>query len=195
MTLTSPDDAEFEQQQLEEAERGRRLAIFGLVGGFLAILVIIVTVQWITDSDDGDTAEALPDLTFTTLDGAQFGTADLIGQPTVINFFASWCAPCRAEMPAFENVHQANLGDVAFVGVNTRETSADQAREIVEETGITYTVLLGDDGGPGSLYQSVTDLGFMPTTALIAEDGTIAAVHTGVLNESGLQDLIDEVFG
>lgn len=195
MTLTSPDDAEFEQHQLEEAERGRRLAIFGLVGGFLAILVIIVTVQWITDSDDGEQAETLPDLTFTTLDGASFATSELIGRPTVINFFASWCAPCRAEMPAFERVHQANLGEVAFVGVNTRETSADQAREIVEETGISYTVLLGDDGGPGSLYQSVTDLGFMPTTALVAADGSIAAVHTGVLNESGLQELIDEVFG
>ena len=182
--------------ELDTAEAGRRRAIFGLVGGFLAVLVLIVTVQWITDSDDPTgTGEALPDLLYTTLDGEEFPITDIVGQPTVVNFFASWCAPCLAEMPDFEEVHLANTGDVAFVGVNTRETDTDSARRVVDDTGVTYTILLGDDGGPGSLYQHVTDLGVMPTTAFIAADGTIVDVHSGVLNAEDLQDRIEEYFG
>ncbi len=182
--------------ELHEAEAGRRRAIFGLVFGFLVVLVIIVTVQWITDSEDTTGAgEPLPDLVYTTLDGADFPILSIEGQPTVVNFFASWCAPCRAEMPDFEEVHLATAGEVAFIGVNTRETDIDSARDVVEDTGVTYTILLGDDGGPNSLYQHVTDLGVMPTTAFIDADGTIVEVHSGVLNAEDLQDRIQEYFG
>ena len=173
-----------------------RRAIFRLVYGFLVVLVIVVTVQWITDSEDTTGAgEPLPDLVYTTLDGQDFPILSIEGQPTVVNFFASWCAPCRAEMPDFEEVHLATTGEVAFIGVNTRETDLDSARDVVEDTGVTYTILLGDDGGPGSLYQHVTDLAVMPTTAFIDADGTIVEVHSGVLNAEDLQDRIQEYFG
>lgn len=194
MALTEP--ALPTAEEIDAAESGRRRAIFGLVGGFLAVLVLIVTVQWITDSDDQTAAgEPLPDLVFTTLDGEDFAIATIVGQPTVVNFFASWCAPCRAEMPDFEEVHIANQGSVGFIGVNTRETDLDDARDVVDDTGVTYTILLGDDGGPGSLYQHVTDLGVMPTTAFIDAEGTIVDVHSGVLNAEDLQDRIEEYFG
>ena len=194
MALTEPPVPPVDE--LDNAEAGRRRAIFGLVGGFLAVLVLIVTVQWITDSDDPTgTGEALPDLVYSTLDGEEFPISTIVGQPTVVNFFASWCAPCLAEMPDFEEVHLANTGDVAFVGVNTRETDIDSARRVVDDTGVTYTILLGDDGGPGSLYQHVTDLGVMPTTAFIDADGTIVDVHSGVLDAEDLQDRIEEYFG
>ena len=135
------------------------------------------------------------DSVYTTLDGEDFAIASLTGQPTVVNFFASWCAPCLAEMPDFEEVHLATRGDVTFVGVNTRETDVDNALRVVEDTGVTYTILLGDDGGPDSLYQHVTDLGVMPTTAFIDAEGTIVAVHSGVLNAEDLQSRIQELFG
>lgn len=194
MALTEPPPPLAGPTDTDEA--GRRRAIFGLVGGFLAILVLIVTVQWITDGEDTSGAgEPLPELVYTTLDGEEFPITTIVGQPTVVNFFASWCPPCLAEMPDFEEVHQANIGEVAFVGVNTRETDVDSARDVVAQTGVTYTIVLGDDGGPGSLYQHVTDLGVMPTTAFIAADGTIVDVHSGVLDAEGLQDRIEEYFG
>ncbi len=195
MTLAEPDDIEYEAQLAQEAELGRRRAIFGLVFAFLSVLVIIVAVQWATDSEDGPEGTALPNLTYTTLDGEPFVLTGLVGQPTVINFFASWCGPCRAEMPDFEEVHQATSEDVAFVGVNTRETDIDSAREVVDTTGVTYTILLGDDGGPGSLYQTVTNLGVMPTTAFIDADGMVVDVHAGILNAGDLQNKITELFG
>ncbi len=181
---------------LDPADDKRRRAIFGLVGGFLAVLVLIVAVQWVTDDavDEPD-GEPLPELSFTTLDGEPFALGDLVGQPTVINFFASWCAPCRAEMPEFEEVHQRVRDSVRFVGVNTRETDVDLAREVVDLTGVTYAILLGDDGGEGSLYRHVTDLGVMPTTAFVGADGTIVDVHAGVLTAPDLEARIGELFG
>jgi cytochrome c biogenesis protein CcmG/thiol:disulfide interchange protein DsbE len=179
-----------------EDEARRRRTIFALVGSFLLALLAIVTVQWITDSDTEleGTGEPLPSLTFTTLDGAEFALARLEGQPAVLNFFASWCAPCRAEMPDFEKVHLAHRGEVQFVGVNTRETNLDDAMDVVETTGVTYTILLGDDGGEGSLYQSISDLGVMPTTAFIATDGTVIDVHAGILTAEDLERRIAELF-
>ena len=194
MALTEPPIPT--PDELVEADAGRRRAIFGLVGGFLVVLVIIVTVQWATDNDDPTGAgDPLPDLVYTTLDGQDFSILSIEGQPTVVNFFASWCAPCLAEMPDFEEVHLATLGEVTFIGVNTRETDVDGARQVVEDTGVTYTILLGDDGGPGSLYQHVTELAVMPTTAFIDADGTIVDVHSGVMNAEDLQDRIQELFG
>jgi thiol-disulfide isomerase/thioredoxin len=194
MTLTPIED-EIPPDELEAAEASRRRAIMGLAGGFLAVLVLIVAIQWATDSEDGPEGVALPDLAFATLEGDDFALTSVVGQPTVINFFASWCGPCLAEMPDFEEVHLATTGDVGFIGVNTRETDIDRAREVVETTGVTYTILLGDDGGPGSLYQTVSNLGVMPTTAFVDADGNVVDVHAGLLTAGDLQDKIDELFG
>ena len=194
MTLTPIED-DIPPEEIEAAEAGRRRVIFGLAGGFLAVLVLIVTIQWATDGEDGPAGTPLPDLAFATLDGDEFLLADLAGQPTVINFFASWCGPCLAEMPDFEEVHLATTGDVGFIGVNTRETDINRAREVVDTTGVTYTILLGDDGGPGSLYQAVSNLAVMPTTAFVDADGNIVDVHAGLLTAGDLQSKIDELFG
>ena len=191
----SPEDLAFEAEMASEAEERRRHAIFGLVGAFLAVLVIIVTVQWATDSGgDGGDAVTLPDLTFTTLDGEPYALTELSGKPAVVNFFASWCAPCLAEMPDFEEVHQIVGDDVTFVGVNSRETDVDDARAVVDDTGVTYLILLGDDGGPGSLYQTITNLGVMPTTAFIDADGVVVDVHAGILTAGDLESRISELF-
>ncbi len=193
MTLHDPDllpplDA--------EGEARRRRTIITLVSGFLLVLLALVTMQWITDGDATlePSSGSLPDLTFITLGGDEFSLVSLNGRPSVVNFFASWCAPCRAEMPDFELVHLARHKEVQFVGVNTRETNIDDAREVVESTGVTYTILLGDDGGPGSLYQQVSDLAVMPTTAFIAADGTVVDVHVGILTAEDLDVRLTELF-
>lgn len=197
MALTEPPaPPELTAEELNEAEDNRRRAIFGLVGAFLAVLVIIVVVQWFTDADDSpDAGDPLPSFDLETIEGEAFTNADITGSPSVINFFASWCAPCLAEMPDFEEVHQANLGEVRFIGVNTRETDVDNALDVVESTGVTYEIVLGDDGSPGSLYAGVSSLGVMPTTAFVDAEGNIVDVHAGVLNAEDLQNRIEELFG
>ena len=192
-SLNEPTEAE-----LADEEAKRRRVIFALVGGFLAILVGIVAVQWAVDSGSGDSVVAgagdgdpLPAAALTTLEGEPFPLDSIVGEPTVLNFFASWCGPCRAELPAFQEVSQATGGDVRFVGVNTRETDLDNARDLVAETGVTYTVALGDDG---SLFQDVGGLA-MPTTAFVSAEGRIVEVHSGILTQGDLEKKIDEHFG
>ncbi len=170
-------------------DRNRRLAIFGLVGGFLAVLVVIVAVQWATDTPNK--ANALPDVTLTTIDGEEFQLTALAGQPTVVNFFASWCAPCRAELPAFEAVSQQVSGSVKFVGINTTEPDVDAARQLLDDTGVTFQVLFGDDG---TVYEDIGALA-LPTTAFVDATGAIVEVHSGALNQTDLESKISEHFG
>lgn len=115
---------------------------------------------------------------------------DLLGdRPIVLNFFASWCAPCIAEMPTLESVHQDLDDDVLFVGMAFQDGD-DRARDIIETTGVTYPTFSDPDGNGLLFFESVA----MPTTAFIAPDGEVLHVESGELDEGKLRDLIDEHF-
>jgi thiol-disulfide isomerase/thioredoxin len=115
--------------------------------------------------------------------------ADLEG-PAVVNFFASWCAPCIAEMPDFEEVFQDVEGRVDFVGLAVSDRTAD-ARRIVEQTGITYR-WARDERGDVANAARVTQ---MPATMFVGADGEVVAVRSGALDADQLRDLIDEHLG
>jgi thiol-disulfide isomerase/thioredoxin len=121
-------------------------------------------------------------------DGAVEYTA-YADRPLVINFFASWCPNCIAEMPEFERVHGL-LGDrVAFLGVSqsdAREASIDLARE----TGITYDTAIDERG---EFFRAVGGVG-MPTTIFVRPGGEIAEVWVCALNADALQQLVAEHF-
>jgi thiol-disulfide isomerase/thioredoxin len=119
-------------------------------------------------------------------DGRPGSLTDFLGEPVVLNFFASWCAPCVDEMPAFEEVHQ-ELGDqVRFVGVNRADRRED-AERIIEQTGITYEVV----SGPDPLLESLEGL-TMPTTVFITADGRVVRLHSGPMDQEQLRNAIDE---
>lgn len=128
----------------------------------------------------------LPVVDFVWFDGTPGSTADLVGTPTVINFWASYCPPCLAEMPAFEEVHQALAGSVEFVGVDVAD-DAEAARELAAQTGVTYR--LADDPD-SAVFQSFG--GFvLPTSVFVNEQGEVAYVWTGALTGDELSKLID----
>jgi thiol-disulfide isomerase/thioredoxin len=108
--------------------------------------------------------------------------ADLKGTPIIVNFFTSWCAPCRKEMPDFEAVHQ-ELGDrVAFVGINVQESVAS-AQRVVDDTGVTYTIGRDPSGAIFEAFNAVN----MPSTFLIAADGTVVDRHAGAMTADDLR--------
>jgi len=138
---------------------------------------------------DAEWGASLPDATFTYFDGAVGTFDDFEGNPTVVNFFASWCGPCVLEMPDFEEVFQVYGDEVNFVGFDTQDDLED-GRNIAETTGVTYTLASDPDG---SIYAAFGGFG-MPTTVFIDADGEVGDMHTGLLQGDALRDKIDQEF-
>lgn len=109
------------------------------------------------------------------------------GRPVVVNVFASWCAPCRDEAPAFRAVSQ-DRPDVAFLGIDHQDLR-EKGRAFVEEEAIPFPTLY-DVGG--EVARAVGSTG-MPTTAFFDLDGRLVDMHVGPLTEAELRTRLDEL--
>lgn len=118
-----------------------------------------------------------PDFTLDTLDGNQVTLSELRGRIVVINFWATWCLPCREETPALEKAYkQYKDSDAVILGVNL--TNQDLVRDVesfVQEFGLTYPILLDREGSVGYLYQ----VNGLPTTFFLNREGVIRTVLVG----------------
>jgi len=122
----------------------------------------------------------LPVLTQNAAPSATQSLAQRRGRPVVLNFWASWCPPCRTEIPLLQNYHERhqNAGPL-ILGINYQENRR-QVESFVRQSALTFPVLLDESGQVGQLYR-VTAL---PTTYFINADGTVAARHVGALTEA-----------
>lgn len=118
-----------------------------------------------------------PDFTLDTLDGTKVTLSDLRGKIVVINLWATWCPPCRAEMPALENAYQQYKDSgVVVLGLNvTNQDSESEVPRFVDEFGLTFPILLDRDGSVSALYQ----LRGLPTTYFVNRAGIIRTVVVG----------------
>lgn len=130
--------------------------------------------------------KAAPNLKMTMFDGSAFNLDSLRGKPAVLNFWASWCGPCREEMPALERSYQKYKDPIAFVGVAVQDTEKD-ARDVASKRGITYPVGLDADNQIGFTYQ----IAAMPTTIIIDANGIILKRFAGATTEGALNFFID----
>jgi len=137
-----------------------------------------------------------PNLTFTSFDGST--TTDLAsmrGSVVVLNFWASWCEPCRTEMPAFEAVHQTAGSDTRIIGVNIKNDRVENATQLLAETGVTYQIAR-DDGGANPVYGPIETAlgtgGSYPVTVVIRPDGVIDKVTVGPMDEDQIRDAIEK---
>lgn len=118
-----------------------------------------------------------PDFALAYPDGSRSTLADLRGQPVVVNFWATWCAPCRAEMPELVDAYETYKDQgLVIIGVNEQESEA-KALPFMQEFGINFPVVLDSRGDLASLY---TARG-LPTTYFIDRDGNIAEQWQGIL--------------
>lgn len=101
---------------------------------------------------------------------------DFRGKAVVVNFYASWCGPCRQELPDFEAVSRDLAAEVAFIAVNVQESRAD-ALGILSETGTTFPAVLDTDGEVARRY----GLRGMPSTYLLDADGRVRKFGPGAL--------------
>ncbi|MFJ9708534.1 TlpA family protein disulfide reductase [Streptomyces sp. NPDC101234] len=148
----------------------------------------------ISTAKKGERAAA-PDLSGKTVDGKQLDVADYKGKVVVVNVWGSWCAPCRAEAPNFEKVYQ-DLGakGVQFVGINTRDTSVQNAVAFEKQQGVTYPSLYDPTGRMLLRFKKGTlNLQTVPSTLVFDREGKIAARSLSPLSEDRLREMIDPV--
>lgn len=151
-----------------------------------------------TDAQPSSTApssaaagDLAPDVELEFFDGSVAILADFRGRPVVVNFWASWCPACIAEMPDFESVHQRVDGAVVFIGVDMQDIDRSTASRFVADTGVTYRIA---DDPTGEVFAAFGGFA-MPTTVFIDENGAVVARQNGAIFEDQLAEMISEVFG
>lgn len=135
----------------------------------LAVVVTSVNVHAVAVSDNA------PDFTLQNLSGGNLRLEEYRGQVVLINFWASWCGPCRQEMPLLDRLHH-RYEDTGFavLGVNV-EGEIEPAREIVDKTNVTFPILIDEAQQVSQMY----NLQAMPSTVVIDRDGVIRYIHLG----------------
>jgi thiol-disulfide isomerase/thioredoxin len=133
--------------------------------------------------------EPAPDFTLQAAGGETVRLADLRGRPLAINFWATWCEPCRAEMPALQRAAD-RYADQGFtvLAVNFDEAEAD-VLAFGEALGLTMPLLLDPGGAVQRLYRVI---GY-PTTYFVDDDGRLAAQHIGVLDDRLLETYLEQI--
>jgi thiol-disulfide isomerase/thioredoxin len=117
-----------------------------------------------------------PNFTLQSNSGEQVSLASLKGKVVMVNFWATWCVPCRQEMPHLEALYQRyeSLG-FELLAVNVEKNQAEGIRKWLADTPVTFPVLLDPDNKVTKLYKVQT----MPSTVLVARDGTMRFIHHG----------------
>ncbi len=122
-----------------------------------------------------DVKEEAPDFTLKSLDGSNMRLEEYRGQVVLINFWASWCGPCRQEMPLLDRLHH-RYEDTGFavLGVNVEGESAP-AQDIVDKTNVTFPIVIDDGQKVSEMY----NLEAMPSTFVVDRDGVVRYIHRG----------------
>ena len=113
-------------------------------------------------------AQPTPALELTDLQGQRWSSASLKGRAVVLNFWATWCPPCKEELPSLQTLHEIGGGQPVVIGINVRET-ASHVRRYLASTGMNFAVVLDPQAELAKRF-GVTAF---PTTLLIAPDGQI----------------------
>ncbi len=128
--------------------------------------------------------KAAPDFTLKTLDGKTLRLSDLRGKTVVLNFWATWCPPCKVELPWFVDLQkQYGSQGLEIVGISEDEGGKEKVAQFAKEMGVNYTIAV-DDNSVSTKYGDVEDL---PTTFYINRDGKIVEYAMGLLDRSEIE--------
>jgi cytochrome c biogenesis protein CcmG, thiol:disulfide interchange protein DsbE len=178
----------------KRALRRRWVVVIALV---LALSAVAIW-QAATHSPSADTTalvgrsnQAAPPFSLQNLTepGRTVTLASFRGRPLVVNFWASWCVPCRTEMPLLERAYRARHGAVAFLGVDANDTPS-AAKAFLQQVHVTYETASDDSGTLAARY----GLFGLPTTVFISASGKIVGQHIGELHEDTLAAALREAF-
>jgi cytochrome c biogenesis protein CcmG, thiol:disulfide interchange protein DsbE len=163
----------------------RRCSSRRRVTGVAAVVVASLLVAACGGS--GSSADSLPDLALPSLRTDEVLQLDELAGPAVVNLWATWCAPCRRELPDFEEVHRELGDEVRFIGVNIGDRPAD-ATSFLDSLGITFDQYLDVDGALNGALGTAT----LPVTVVTNAEGEITTMHSGPMDAAELIEAIEK---
>jgi thiol-disulfide isomerase/thioredoxin len=149
--------------------QSRNLKIAGYLPGIIAAVLLAVSMA------GAASPETAPDFTLKSASGANLKLSELRGEVVLVNFWASWCGPCRQEMPLLSELHE-QYRDLGFtvLGVNV-EADTRKARKLLEDAPVSFPVLFDSDSVVSREYDVVA----MPSTVLVDRNGKLRYLHKG----------------
>ena len=163
------------------------------VAVFLLALLTVAIVQAMEKEEKPDNlpglgiGEKAPDFELETLDGKVVKLSDYRGKKIILNFWATWCPPCKKEMPAMEEFYKQSGDDVVLLAVNI-DPQYD-VKQFITSNGITFPILLDKKDEVNSTYQVLT----IPTTYFIDEDGIIRNKYLTSMTEDIMKQYLREM--
>lgn len=168
-----------------------RIAIEALL--WVALLVFVGSRMWpqVTAAFGVRSASAdAPRFQLTTLDGQQVSLASLRGKVVLVNFWATWCPPCRIEMPGFQRVYEAKRDrGFTIIGISTDAIGSRAVADFVRERGITYPIAMAT----GAVMQEFGGARTLPTSFLIDREGRIRNEVKGIFASVTLEQAVDRL--
>lgn len=154
-----------------------------LVAGVAALLATEPGVQWLTRHASDSRPPAAPagallDFTLKDMNGIDLRLDSLRGKVVLVNFWATWCAPCRAEIPDLIELQRAYPDDLAVLGVVMMDRFGVNVTRFAEELQINYPIL--DATARTDIQEAFAPLWGLPTTIIIGRDGTVAKRRSGI---------------
>lgn len=160
--------------------------VFLMIG--VLTLTVVVGIAFARQNAHLGLGKSVPDFTMTTFDGEELSLSDLQGKIVVLNFWASWCAPCHDEAPDLQAIHETYQGaDVVLVGITYAESNVQNSIDFIEQYGITY--INGPDRGTRiSKQYGITGV---PETFIIDRDGNLSQYYPGPVNAELLSQTLE----
>lgn len=139
-----------------------------------------------SQEDEGKRLEgkAAPGFTLTSLDGKKVSLADYKGRPVLVNFWATWCAPCKLEMPWFEQFRQQYKGQgFEILGIAEDDAGKDEIEKSVKKIGVSYPILLTD----GKVAPKYGGVDYLPMSFFIDRNGIVVEETAGLASKDEIE--------
>ena len=154
-----------------------------------ALFCLLLLVSCNTGSHPPRIGSAAPDFTITDLQHT-VTLQQFRGKPVVLNFWATWCPPCKVEMPWFEDLQtQYGKDGLVVLGVAMDDSEPAEIAKFASDLGVNYTVLLGTN----QVSDDYGDVQYLPTTFYIGRDGAIVDKMTGLLDRKDVDDAVRKI--
>jgi peroxiredoxin len=192
--MSKTHSAAYRRKQKAKEQQQKKIM---LIGGAGLALVLLGALLWLSMQSGGSQLASgipapvqpgnpAPDFELKTLDGETAVLQDHSGEVILINFWATWCPPCKAEMPDLNAYYLANQEKgFTILGVNAQEDQKTVSN-FIQATGFSFPILLDSFGDVANQYQVHS----YPTTIVVGRDGEIKYIHNGIISPTQLETIV-----